>query len=295
MHNANSPNATHQFKEFGLLAPHSPRPSVPPVVNRRFDVPEYMAYSILDAETAWPEVPETVKPSKKIREESLENWSKSHILKLSHVLNHSHFLKPSHAARLMPRAGRQVTYETPHLQGPVRSASPAEPEENTSKRFSNCLTPNGSYPVRAANSPTKLPARKALYAVSRPQHLRKIRASDSQTVSRRTAHTPVRVAMSPTKLPARKDLYAVHRPQNLRKIPASQRFSNRLTPDGSCPVRVARSPTKLPTCKVLYAVHRPQNLRKIRASRRFSNCLIFSNRLTRARPPSPPTPQIILR
>ena len=99
----------------------------------RFDVREHMAYSVLVAETAWPEVPETVKPSKKIREERLEILNKSHILRSSHFLKHSHILKPSHAGQLIPRARRQVTYETPHLQGPVRSASPAEPEENTSE------------------------------------------------------------------------------------------------------------------------------------------------------------------
>ena len=292
-----------------------------------------MAYSVLVAETAWPEVPETVKPSKKIREERLEILNKSHILRpshflkhshilrSSHFLKHSHILKPSHAGQLIPRARRQVTYETPHLQGPVPSESPANHGKTRASQrfsiclifsncptFSNCLTPDGSYPVRAANSPTKLPTCKVLNPVDHLQNLRKIRASRRFSITpifsnRLTPHgsCPVRVARSPTKLPTCKVLYAVHRPQNLRKIRASQRFSNclifsnRLTPHGSCPVRAARSPTKLPTCKVLYAVHRPQNLRKIRASRRFSNCLIFSNRLTRARPPSPPTPQIILR
>ena len=139
------------------------------------------------------------------------------------------------------------------------------------KRFSNCLivsnrlivsdrlivsnrlTPDSSCPVRAARSPTKLPTCKVLYAA---------------------------------KIRARK-----RRLQNLRKLRASRLVSNRLTPDSSYPVRVARSPTKLPTCKVMYAVHHLQNMRKIRARKRFSNCLMFSNRLTLARPSSPPTPE----
>ena len=62
-----------------------------------------------------------------------ENTSEEAILKPSHILRPSHILKPSHAGQFMPRARRQVTYETPYLQGPVRSASPAEPEENTSE------------------------------------------------------------------------------------------------------------------------------------------------------------------
>ena len=289
-----------------------------------------MAYSVLVAETAWPEVPETVKPNKKTREERLE------ILKKSHILRPSHILKPSHAGQFMPRARRQITYETPYLQGPVRSASPAEYEENTSEeailKLSHVLNPSHilmtvSYsqtvsrrtvhapcapPDHLRNSPTC----KVLYAVHHLQNMRKIRArkrfsnclifSDRLIFSNRLtpdSSCPVRAARSPTKLPTCKVLYAVHHLQNLRKIRARKRFSNRLifsnrlTPDSSYPVRAAMSPTNLPTCKVLYAVHHLQNLRKIRARKRFSNrlifsnCLIFSNRLTLARPSSPPTPE----
>ena len=170
-----------------------------------------MAYSVLVAETAWPEVPETVKPSKKIREERLEILNKSHILRPSHFLKHSHILKPSHARQFIPRARRQFTYETPHLQGPVPSESPANHGKTRASQrfsnpliFSNRLTPDSSYPVRVARSPAKLPTWKVLYAVGRLQNLRKTRASQ------RFSNCPI--------------------------------FSNRLTPHGSCSVRVAKTP-----------------------------------------------------
>ena len=131
-----------------------------PITHCRIDVREHMAYSVLVAETAWPEVPETVKPSKKIREERLEILNKSHILRPSHFLKHSHILKPSHARQFIPRARRQFTYETPHLQGPVPSESPANHGKTRASQrfsnpliFSNRLTPDSSYPVRVAKTP----------------------------------------------------------------------------------------------------------------------------------------------
>ena len=199
------------------------------------------------------------KPSNKIRQERLEILNRSQILKLSHdpsglrvrrcqiTYETPHLQGPApsespagpeentserfsncltpHSS--YPRARHQITYETPHLQGPAPSESPAGPEENTSERFSNRLTPHSSYPVRVTKSPTKLPTCKVLHPVSHLQNLRKIRASDSQTVSysqtvsRRTAHTPVRVAKSPTKLPTCKVLHPVSHQQDLRKIRAS--------------------------------------------------------------------------
>ncbi len=171
-----------------------------------------------------------------------------------------------------------------------------------SQRFSNCLifsnrlTPNGSYPVRVANSPTILPARKALYAVHRPQNLRKIRASQrfsncltpngSYPGARRqfTYETPcpegpVRSA-SPaepeenTSEPAILKLSHILKPSHAeRLIPRARRHVTYETP---CPEGPIRS--------------EPPAAPEENTSKRFSNRLIFSNRLTPARPSSPPMP-----
>ena len=173
----------------------------------------------------------------------------------------------------MPRARRQVTYETPYLQGPVRSESPAEPEEITSKPPSLKPSHAGQFIPRARRQVTyetpHLQGAVRSASLAESEKNTSERFSNCLIFSNRL--TPdcscsVRAAMSPTKLPTCKVLYAVHHLQNLRKLRASRIVSNRLTPDSSCPVRAAMSPTKLPTCKVLYAVHHLQNLRKIRAS-----------------------------
>ena len=109
----------------------------------------------------------------------------------------------------MPRARRQFTYETPYLEGPVRSASPAESEENTSEP-----------------------------AILKPSHFLK---------------------------PSHAGQF----------IPRARRQFTYETPYLEGPV-----PSESPA-----------NHGKTRASQRFSNPLIFSNRLTLARPSSPPTPE----
>ena len=183
----------------------------------------------------------------------------------------SHILKPSHAARLIPRARRQVPYETPHLQGPVRSAVARRTMRKirASQRFSNCLifsnrlTPDSSYPVRVANSPTKLPTCKVLYPVHRLQNLRKTRASRLiRKYERSSSHI-----LKPSH--AARLMLRARRQDSLPGRSCTQGVACKPWKNTSEPVILKPSHFLKPSHRLLYAVHRPQNLRKIRAIKRW--------------------------